>query len=200
MKIHAHELDEGGVFRGKAGLPPVADPAHLPTGVRVHEVDISEATSCSLATSCSSDLNQTSSDVLMMGGGEHNSQDFIGGGGGGGGGVGGVVNGGGPGGVAGVVLGGVLMDDEEMEHMTGVGDGEEVGGGMMGGAVEEGSVECMVCAKSFKNEMRLVKHQRQVHSGEFWIFNFFFSLFAILSIYFWFYKPRYIFIGNLDFS
>lgn len=163
MKIHAHELDDnGGVFRSSAtatsttaAAPPTTTMAtELAIGVRVHEVDISEATSCSLATSCSSDLNQTSSDVLMMGGGEHNSQDFLGGG---------ILGAAGAGAAAG------LMDDEELELMTTGAAGEAADDvGVLGttGGGEEGVVECTVCAKTFKNEMRMLKHQRQVHSGE----------------------------------
>lgn len=152
--------------------------------VRVHEVDISEVTSCSLATSCSSDLLHTSGELSMMS--ADHSQDYATGdempmhlqmqlphGAGSS-----TANGGGAhmqmmqmhsvgGGGGGALAGGdAAVHDADTTSMDATAESPDDGGAgdeMLNGA---DGLECPVCLKHFKSDFRLMKHQRQVHSGK----------------------------------
>lgn len=140
--------------------------------VHVHEVDFSEVTSCSLATSCSSDALQANGELSMMSA-EH-SQEYtaqlphtqqhpahimqqkmmqqVAG--------------------ATALIPADLADTTSLDGgaespaascIAGI-DGDSSNGGGGNGMMD---VECSVCRKRFKSESRLLKHQRTVHCGQF---------------------------------
>lgn len=148
--------------------------------VRVHEVDISEVTSCSLATSCSSDLLHTSGDLSMMS--ADHSQDYV---------TGdemqmhlqmqlppgsasSTANGGGAHlqmlqmhtGVGALAGGEAAVTDADTTSLDATAESPDDGGGADEAVNGADGLECTVCLKHFKSDFRLIKHQRQVHTGK----------------------------------
>lgn len=168
----------GGVNNANVGGTLLAAADSSSGVVRVHEVDISDVTSCSMATSaCSSDMLAASGDLSMLSATDH-SQDY-GGGGSGAEMIGGAMHAGSivmsaahGAGLSGGMVGmdhsaSMLLNDADTTSM----DADEsgiAGGDMADDSLENGvGVECLVCSKRFKSDFRLLKHQRQVHSGEY---------------------------------
>lgn len=137
--------------------------------VRIHEVDFSEVTSCSLATSCSSDVLQQANGELSMMSTDH-SQDYT---------------------QQQQLQQQSLLQMQQMQQPLHAQRMIETGAGLMqadladttsmdggpespavsghdGDSSSGGTeVECSVCRKRFKSDSRLLKHQRTVHCGEF---------------------------------